>query len=127
VSGGKAIWAGSSPGGAYTEKLTTMAKPGTVAAVVVRHDDWCALLGGHGPCNCQPEVEVLPPVGPVAGPLESALLATLATGPAPAWRLAEELGQGVDRVLALLRDMRRRGLVASGPDAQGVTAWRLAP
>ncbi len=25
--------------------------------VVVRHDDWCALLNGRGECNCRPEVD----------------------------------------------------------------------
>jgi hypothetical protein len=34
--------------------------------VVVRHDDWCALLAGRGPCDCDPEVgppQRVPPVG----------------------------------------------------------------
>ena len=25
--------------------------------VTIYHDDWCALLAGTGPCNCEPEVE----------------------------------------------------------------------
>ena len=25
--------------------------------IVVRHDDWCALLRGVGECNCDPDVE----------------------------------------------------------------------
>jgi hypothetical protein len=24
----------------------------------VRHDDWCAFLGGRGPCDCNPDIEV---------------------------------------------------------------------
>lgn len=31
-------------------------KPGTVHVIDVYHDDWCALLKGIGPCNCNPEV-----------------------------------------------------------------------
>jgi hypothetical protein len=31
-------------------------KPGTVYMIDVRHDNWCALLAGIGPCNCNPEV-----------------------------------------------------------------------
>ncbi len=30
--------------------------PGRAFTVEVRHDDWCALLAGTGPCNCNPEV-----------------------------------------------------------------------
>lgn len=25
--------------------------------VEIRHDSWCALLAGEGPCNCDPEIE----------------------------------------------------------------------
>ena len=31
-------------------------RPGHVYSVEVYHDDWCALLAGKGPCNCNPEV-----------------------------------------------------------------------
>ena len=31
-------------------------KPGSVWTINVRHDDWCQLLAGKGPCNCNPEV-----------------------------------------------------------------------
>lgn len=30
--------------------------PGTVAVMTLLHDDWCALLSGSGPCDCDPEV-----------------------------------------------------------------------
>jgi hypothetical protein len=33
--------------------------PGRAYSVEVRHDHWCALLAGRGPCNCNPDV--LPP------------------------------------------------------------------
>jgi hypothetical protein len=36
-------------------------KRGKVYSVEVRHDGWCDLLNGRGPCNCEPEV------GPVGG------------------------------------------------------------
>lgn len=35
--------------------LRTRAQPG-VYLVGVAHDDWCALLQGTGPCNCNPIV-----------------------------------------------------------------------
>ena len=31
-------------------------KPGQVYVIPVRHDGWCDLLKGIGPCNCVPEV-----------------------------------------------------------------------
>jgi hypothetical protein len=42
---------------ACTEALAagTM-RPGEVYTVDVLHDDWCALLKGTGPCNCNPTV-----------------------------------------------------------------------
>ncbi len=27
------------------------------ADLIVAHDDWCDLLAGTGPCNCDPEVK----------------------------------------------------------------------
>jgi hypothetical protein len=27
--------------------------------VGIAHDDWCNLLSGKGPCNCDPEVQLL--------------------------------------------------------------------
>lgn len=33
--------------------------PGRVLEVEVRHDEWCDLLAGRGPCNCEPEVELV--------------------------------------------------------------------
>lgn len=34
------------------------ALPGTVHHVHAYHDDWCDLLAGTGPCNCDPDLEV---------------------------------------------------------------------
>ncbi len=31
-------------------------RPGTVHVVNVQHDEWCNLLNGLGPCNCNPDV-----------------------------------------------------------------------
>jgi len=33
---------------------------GQLAHVYVAHDDWCDLLAGKGPCNCNPDVQVRP-------------------------------------------------------------------
>jgi hypothetical protein len=35
-------------------------RPGQVYTVCIAHDDWCALLAGKGPCDCNPDVG--PPV-----------------------------------------------------------------
>ena len=32
--------------------------PGAVSQLDILHDDWCALLAGAGPCDCDPEVKV---------------------------------------------------------------------
>lgn len=50
--------------GNYFRKVLEAAKknpprPGTVNHVSVAHDDWCNLLSGKGPCNCDPEVTIL--------------------------------------------------------------------
>lgn len=34
-------------------------KPGTVNHVAILHDDWCDLLSDKGPCNCDPEIQIL--------------------------------------------------------------------
>ncbi len=34
-------------------------KPGTVCHVSIAHDDWCDMLAGRGPCNCDPKVTLL--------------------------------------------------------------------
>jgi hypothetical protein len=34
-------------------------KPGTVNHVSIAHDAWCDLLAGKGPCNCDPQVQIL--------------------------------------------------------------------
>jgi hypothetical protein len=31
-------------------------KPGALYTIDVLHDDWCLLLRGKGPCNCNPEI-----------------------------------------------------------------------
>ena len=36
--------------------------PPGVADVTVRHDDWCALLAGRGPCDCEPDIEIGPDI-----------------------------------------------------------------
>jgi hypothetical protein len=40
-------------------RVTANLKPGTLQHVEVRHDSWCALLNGRGPCICHPEVVLL--------------------------------------------------------------------
>ncbi len=50
--------------GNYVRRLMEAAKlnpprRGTVCHVSIAHDDWCDLLAGRGPCNCDPEVQVL--------------------------------------------------------------------
>ena len=48
----------------YIEKLAGLEfKPG-VYHVTIFHDDWCDLLAGTGPCNCDPdtgEIDAEPP------------------------------------------------------------------
>jgi hypothetical protein len=51
-------------GGNYLPKVLEAArhnlpKPGTVNHISIAHDDWCDLLSGNGPCNCEPEVQML--------------------------------------------------------------------
>ncbi len=31
-------------------------KPGRVYDLNILHDDWCDLINGKGPCNCEPTV-----------------------------------------------------------------------
>ena len=38
--------------------LSGVLKPGEVARVAVLHDDWCALLRGTGPCDCEPSLRL---------------------------------------------------------------------
>lgn len=47
----------------HTRKLLAMLAsgelkptPGEFRNVHVAHDDWCALLKGIGPCNCDPDI-----------------------------------------------------------------------
>ena len=30
-------------------------EPGTCTRITVLHDDWCSLLIGRGPCDCEPD------------------------------------------------------------------------
>ena len=32
---------------------------GGVKHVCVKHDKWCSLLAGRGPCDCDPDIEIL--------------------------------------------------------------------
>jgi hypothetical protein len=41
-------------------------RPGNLYVIDVHHDDWCDLLAGRGPCNCEPEVDV-PQTMPLPG------------------------------------------------------------
>ena len=50
------------PGGNYVRKLARLVEKhpelrGRASAVIIRHDDWCAIYSGR-PCNCDPDVEV---------------------------------------------------------------------
>jgi hypothetical protein len=45
---------------AAVARLAASVPPGTALHVTVRHDEWCALLAGTGPCNCSPELHVEP-------------------------------------------------------------------
>jgi len=31
-------------------------RPGTLYLQKIQHDDWCQLLNGTGPCNCDPDL-----------------------------------------------------------------------
>ncbi len=50
--------------GNYLRKLADArkanpSKPGEVRHVSVVHDERCSLIAGKGPCDCDPEVEIL--------------------------------------------------------------------
>jgi hypothetical protein len=34
-------------------------KPGEVRHISVVHDNWCSLIAGKGPCDCNPSIEIL--------------------------------------------------------------------
>lgn len=59
--------------------------------------------------------------------LEPALVAALADGPQPLWRLAEAVGYAdppdAGIVEAALRSLKRRGLVRTEAGSDGVWAW----
>jgi hypothetical protein len=52
----------------YTSKLLAVAELAHsrgqrgLIHIEIRHDSWCALLQGRGPCNCNPEVHAGPGV-----------------------------------------------------------------
>ena len=47
---------------AATEKAIQagIIRRGQLSHVYVAHDDWCAMLAGRGPYNCNPDVKVRP-------------------------------------------------------------------
>lgn len=48
---------GDAKGGNYESKLYALPdQPPGLYHVHVLHDDWCAMLAGTGPCNCEPEI-----------------------------------------------------------------------
>ncbi len=49
---------------AHIEAIRLTLTPGTMTFAMVRHDDWCAMLAGTGPCNCSPDVVSGPPLRP---------------------------------------------------------------
>ncbi len=46
----------------YVAKMLEVAaeigEPGKVILLDIAHDDWCPLLAGSGPCECEPDVSV---------------------------------------------------------------------
>jgi hypothetical protein len=34
------------------------ARPGEVRHIRVVHDEWCSLIAGRGPCDCDPSIEI---------------------------------------------------------------------
>lgn len=48
----------------YLDKLLALAElvgnmRGAQLEATVRHDAWCPLLSGKGPCSCSPELELI--------------------------------------------------------------------
>lgn len=44
----------------YYEKIKALGldlSPGTIQHINILHDDWCQLIKGSGPCNCNPDVQ----------------------------------------------------------------------
>lgn len=39
-----------------------MIRRGMATHTTILHDDWCNLLAGRGPCNCDPEIRFAPMV-----------------------------------------------------------------
>ncbi len=35
-------------------------RPGTLTHALIYHDDWCDQLHGRGPCNCEPDIRLVP-------------------------------------------------------------------
>jgi len=55
--------------GNHLKKLLAMEKAGELPTgageihnVIIRHDDWCALLVSGDECNCDPEIQKITPV-----------------------------------------------------------------
>lgn len=40
------------------EALETVQLPSGLHVARICHDDWCALLAGKGPCNCDPDIHL---------------------------------------------------------------------
>ena len=50
-------------GGVYLDRLAALMTSGVVERgklydIQIQHDDWCALLDGRGPCNCDPDIKL---------------------------------------------------------------------
>lgn len=59
----KILRIGDAPGGNYERKVDDLFRSGKIRPpefrnVEIRHDDWCDLLAGVGPCNCDPDVGI---------------------------------------------------------------------
>jgi hypothetical protein len=59
-----AVVQGKIRAGNYLKKLAEARKadppkPGEVRHVEVVHEEWCSLIKGGGPCDCDPDVKIL--------------------------------------------------------------------
>ena len=61
--GGIVVANGPGRSGNYLRKLVEAtkrnpAKPGEVRHIRVVHDEWCSMIAGRGPCDCDPSIEI---------------------------------------------------------------------
>ena len=61
--GGIVVAHGPGRSGNYLRKLVEAtgrnpAKPGEVRHIRVIHDEWCSMIAGRGPCDCDPSIEI---------------------------------------------------------------------